>query len=411
MKTTRKIIIIGGGASGMAAGVMAARAGADVVILEQKERLGKKILSTGNGKCNFTNTNMKASYFRGEDTSIVSKVLEQFGAEDTVRFFQELGIVPKNRQGYLYPKSEQAAAVADVLIMELKRLHVEIRLSTKVLGIEKRRDFLVKTSEGNLRGDAVILATGGKASPALGSDGSGYAFAKSFGHSISPVVPALVQLHGKGTFFKNVAGVRVNAEVSIYVDGRRLASDTGELQLTNYGISGIPVFQVSRYAALALQEKAVPTAVLDFMPEYSVESLCSFFENRKELNPVKTAEEFLVGMFNKKLIPILLRASGIRGNIPVKNLEEPQLKRLASKCKTFEVEITAANPFEQAQVCAGGVRTSEIHDTTMESRIVENLYITGELLDIDGICGGYNLQWAWSTGVLAGKSAAKGKDE
>lgn len=411
MKTTRKIIIIGGGASGMAAGVMAARAGADVVILEQKERLGKKILSTGNGKCNFTNTNMKASYFRGEDTSIVSKVLEQFGAEDTVRFFQELGIVPKNRQGYLYPKSEQAAAVADVLIMELKRLHVEIRLSTKVLGIEKRRDFLVKTSEGNLRGDAVILATGGKASPALGSDGSGYAFAKSFGHSISPVVPALVQLHGKGTFFKNVAGVRVNAEVSIYVDGRRLAYDTGELQLTNYGISGIPVFQVSRYAALALQEKAVPTAVLDFMPEYSVESLCSFFENRKELNPVKTAEEFLVGMFNKKLIPILLRASGIRGNIPVKNLEEPQLKRLASKCKTFEVEITAANPFEQAQVCAGGVRTSEIHDTTMESRIVENLYITGELLDIDGICGGYNLQWAWSTGVLAGKSAAKGKDE
>ncbi len=411
MKTTRKIIIIGGGASGMAAGVMAARAGADVVILEQKERLGKKILSTGNGKCNFTNTNMKASYFRGEDTTIVSKVLEQFGAEDTVRFFQELGIVPKNRQGYLYPKSEQAAAVADVLIMELKRLHVEVRLSTKVLGIEKRRDFLVKTSEGNLRGDAVILATGGKASPALGSDGSGYAFAKSFGHSISPVVPALVQLHGKGTFFKNVAGVRVNAEVSIYVDGRRLASDTGELQLTNYGISGIPVFQVSRYAALALQEKAVPTAVLDFMPEYSVEGLCSFFGNRKESNPVKTAEEFLVGMFNKKLIPILLRASGIRGNIPVKDLEEPQLKRLASKCKTFEVEITAVNPFEQAQVCAGGVRTSEIHDTTMESRIVENLYITGELLDIDGICGGYNLQWAWSTGVLAGKSAAKGKDE
>lgn len=411
MKTTRKIIIIGGGASGMAAGVMAARAGADVVILEQKERLGKKILSTGNGKCNFTNTNMKASYFRGEDTTIVSKVLEQFGAEDTVRFFQELGIVPKNRQGYLYPKSEQAAAVADVLIMELKRLHVEVRLSTKVLGIEKRRDFLVKTSEGNLRGDAVILATGGRASPALGSDGSGYAFAKSFGHSISPVVPALVQLHGKGTFFKNVAGVRVNAEVSIYVDGRRLASDTGELQLTNYGISGIPVFQVSRYAALALQEKAVPTAVLDFMPEYSVEGLCSFFGNRKESNPVKTAEEFLVGMFNKKLIPILLRASGIRGNIPVKDLEEPQLKRLASKCKTFEVEITAVNPFEQAQVCAGGVRTSEIHDTTMESRIVENLYITGELLDIDGICGGYNLQWAWSTGVLAGKSAAKGKDE
>lgn len=411
MKTTRKIIIIGGGASGMAAGVMAARAGADVVILEQKERLGKKILSTGNGKCNFTNTNMKASYFRGEDTSIVSKVLGQFGAEDTVRFFQELGIVPKSRRGYLYPKSEQAAAVADVLIMELKRLHVEVRLSTKVLGIEKRRDFLVKTSEGNLRGDAVILATGGKASPALGSDGSGYAFAKSFGHSISPVVPALVQLHGKGTFFKNVAGVRVNAEVSIYVDGRRLASDTGELQLTNYGISGIPVFQVSRYAALALQEKAVPTAVLDFMPEYSVESLCSYFRKRKELNPVKTAEEFLVGMFNKKLIPILLRASGIRGNIPVKDLEEPQLKRLASKCKTFEVEITAANPFEQAQVCAGGVRTSEIHDTTMESRIVENLYITGELLDIDGICGGYNLQWAWSTGVLAGKSAAKGKDE
>lgn len=414
MEKKPHIVIVGGGASGILAAVMAARKGVPVTILEQKEQVGKKILSTGNGKCNFTNSKMEPSHFRGEDVSIVPKVLQKFDTSDTLKFFSELGILPKERNGYYYPKSEQASAVQEVLIMELKRLRVNVCCNTKVLAIQKKEKFYIRTSDKAYHADAVILATGGKASPVLGSDGSGYTLAKSLGHSINPVVPALVQLHGKGTFFKMVSGVRTDAKIALYVNDTLLAEDTGELQLTNYGISGIPVFQISRYAALSLLEGKTPKAVLDFMPEYSTQELFSFFLNRSQQEQEKTSEEFLVGVFNKKLIPVLLRASKIPGELLVKNLTESQLETLAHKCKTFSIEIIKTNSFEQAQICAGGVRIKEIQSRTMESRLVKGLYITGELLDIDGMCGGYNLQWAWSTGAIAGEAAAfavSGKEE
>lgn len=400
------IVVVGGGASGILAAIMAARNGASVTILEQKEQLGKKILSTGNGKCNYTNAAMDVSFFRGDDVSIVHPVLEQFNTEDTVRFFAELGILPKERNGYFYPKSEQASAVQEVLLMELRRLRVTVCCNTKVLSIQKKERFIVRTKDAAYQADAVILSTGGKASPVLGSDGSGYQLAKAFGHSIRPVVPALVQLHGKGTFFKMVSGVRVDAKISLYEKERLLAEDTGELQLTNYGISGIPVFQVSRYAALSLFKGNTPIAVLDFMPNYSTQDFYSLLLNRREQAQEKTSEEFLLGMFHKKLIPVLLRASKIPGDSLVKKLSNEQLETLARKCKTFSIEIIKTNSFEQAQICAGGVCTNEIHEQTMESKIVNGLYITGELLDIDGMCGGYNLQWAWATGAIAGAAAA-----
>lgn len=406
MGKKRKIVVIGGGASGMTAAIMAARNGAEVTILEQKDRLGKKILSTGNGKCNYTNANMDVSFFRGEDPSFVSSVLHKFSTEDTLTFFEKLGVLSKERNGYYYPKSDQASAVLDVLCMEIKKLGIKVCCNTKVLSVQKKENFLIKTSEGTYLADALILSTGGKASPVLGSDGSGYVLAKSFGHSMTPVVPALVQLHGKGTFFKMVSGVRTDAQISLYVDGKCLASDTGELQLTNYGISGIPVFQISRYASFALYENKRPLAVIDFLPEYSTRSLTALLEKRRKENTAKTAEEFLIGIFNRKLIPVLLRASGIRSDLSLHEITKEAMEKLAVKCKTFEIEIIRTNSFEQAQICAGGVRTRELHPETMESKIVKGLYLTGELLDVDGICGGYNLQWAWSTGVIAGTAAA-----
>lgn len=410
MGKIRRVAVIGGGASGSAAAVMAAREGALVTLFEQKERIGKKILSTGNGRCNFTNEYMMPECFRGEDTAIVPEVLGRFGTCDTLRFFAELGIAAKSKMGgYYYPKSEQAAAVAEVISMELERLGVRVLCNTKVTEIRKNKDFFIKTENGNFNADALILAAGGKAAPALGSDGSGYALAGTFGHTVTPVVPALTALHGKGTFFKQIAGVRADAKVSLFTDGRFAAEDTGELQLTGYGISGIPVFQVSRFAALALAKKQSVTARIDFMPDMELEKLSAFFAERTAHNPQKTAAQFLVGIFNRKLIPVLLRASGIREQTEVSKLTEAELRRLAVKCKTFEIEITDTNPFDQAQVCAGGVRTSEINSATMESLHTEGLYLVGELLDIDGICGGYNLQWAWATGYLAGIHAAKGK--
>lgn len=409
MGQKHKIAIVGGGASGMVAAIMAAREGASVTLFEQKERLGKKLLSTGNGRCNYTNAKMDVSCFRGEELAIVEHVLRRFDTQDTLRFFEKLGIVPKERNGYYYPQSDQAAAVLDVLCMEIRRLQVTVCCQTKVISIQKKKDFSIRTSEGVFHADAVILSTGGQASPALGSDGSGYELAKSLGHHMNPVVPALVQLHGKGTFFKMVSGVRVDAEVSLYVEGECLASDYGEVQLTNYGISGIPVFQISRYAALALYEKKRPVVNIDFMPKYSKRELLSFLTERRSYDLQKTAEEFLIGMLNRKLIPVLLRAAAIRPEKTLKEITVEDLERFAKKCKAFEIEIIGTNSFEQAQICAGGIRTAEIYQKTLESRIVHGLYLTGELLDVDGICGGYNLQWAWATGAIAGMEAATSK--
>lgn len=404
-----QVVVVGGGASGMVAAISAARNGAKVVLLEQKDRIGKKLLSTGNGRCNLTNENMNDTYFRGDDTSIIGPVLEKFGYEETLQFFGDLGVLFKNKQGYVYPISEQATTILDVLRMELARLKVEIRTETAVLDIKKEGEgFCIVTDKGDIYTSRLILATGGRAASTLGSDGSGYRLAKELGHHITEVVPALVQLHGNGTYFKQLAGVRTNANVQLLVDGECVAADCGELQLTNYGISGIPVFQVSRYAAKALARKKQVVAEIDFLPSMSEDEFFTFMESRKSLQKEKTAEEFCVGIFHKKLIGVLLKCANIPLSLSMYKVNEKQFYTFLHLCKHFEIEITGTNSFEQAQICAGGVKTTEICPQTMESIFHKNLYLTGELLDIDGVCGGYNLQWAWATGYIAGVHAAKG---
>lgn len=405
----RHVIIVGGGASGLVAAISAAREGANVTIIEQKDQLGKKILSTGNGRCNLTNEYMDASCFRGDNISIVQEVLNRFGYSETIAFFEELGVVLKERQGYVYPISDQATTILDVLCMEIERLQVEILLSQAVKKIVRDKEkFIVHTTETVLMSDAVILAAGGKAASVLGSDGSGYTLAKAFGHHLSPVVPALVQLKGKGNFYKQISGVRTQAKVSLYVNDEYIAEDTGELQLTNYGISGIPVFQISRFAAKALYENKSVMAEVDFMPSMSDDKFRTFLQTRSEKHGHKQAKDFLVGVFHKKLIGLLLKASSIDSNNVMKQVSQEKIDKLISVCKHFKIDILGSNDFDQAQVCAGGIYTTEINPQTMESVYMEDLYLTGELLDIDGICGGYNLQWAWSTGYIAGKHAAKG---
>ena len=405
----RHVVIVGGGASGLMAAISAAREGAEVTIVEQKDRLGKKILSTGNGRCNLTNEYMDETCFRGDDISMIPEVLSAFGYQETVNFFEELGVILKGRQGYVYPLVEQAGAILDALCMEINHSGVRTILGESVTAIHHSdQSFTVKTTKESIQCDAVILATGGKAASVLGSDGSGYALAKAFGHHISPVVPALVQLVGKGHFYKQVSGVRTFAKVSLYVNEKYVCEDTGELQLTNYGISGIPVFQISRYAAKGLYEKQSVVVELDFIPNMSDDAFSAFLEKRIKTQGYKTAEEFLIGIFNKKLIGLLLKASRIDTDTIISDITEEQFTKLLYVSKHFRTEIQETKGFEQAQVCAGGVRTTEIHPHTMESIYTDGLYLTGELLDIDGMCGGYNLQWAWSTGYIAGKHAAKG---
>lgn len=403
----KRIAVIGGGVAGMTAAIFAASAGAEVTILEHKDRVGKKILSTGNGRCNFTNLYQTPDCYRSDNPEFPWSVMKQFDTRQIIAFFLEMGIYSKNRNGYLYPNSDQASSVLDAYRMECRRLGIKILTDTKCLEIlPNAKGFCLKTEQEILRTDAVILAPGSKAAPVTGSDGSGYTLAKKLGHHLIPVLPALVQLKCKEAFYKAVSGVRVRAKVSLYVNDRLTAEDTGEVQLTNYGISGIPVFQVSRFASRALYEKKRVKAVLNFMPDFEAAVFLSFLKNRADSRPEKTLDEFFVGLFHKKLAELWVRISCIKPDRTIGSLSEHDIQKLAGLIQCFETEIEATNSFEQAQVCCGGIDTREVDARTMESAYVPGLYFAGEILDVDGICGGYNISFAAASGALAGKGAA-----
>lgn len=410
----REIFVIGGGASGMAAAVMAARAGASVTVLEHNDILGKKILSTGNGRCNLTNLSLESGDYRGDDSEFIEAFLAGFDTDAAFDFFSSVGIYTKCRGDYVYPLCDQASAVREALVMELKRLGVRVRTSCHVDKIRRDKGgFLIscKDEKSSYRASKVILAAGSRASQISGSDGSGYALAKSFGHSLSPVVPALVQLVSNKKCFRKLSGIRVTAGVSLYVNGRLTAEDTGELQLTDYGISGIPVFQVSRYAAKALNRKQKVRAEIDFIPNLREEDFKQEIRTRQERWGRCTAAELLNTLFPSKLIPALLSEAGIDRQMRAEKLPKEKLGMLVKACKCFEVPVSETKPFSNAQICAGGVRTNEVCPETMESKLIKGLYITGELLDVDGICGGYNLHFAWGSGIKAGIHASSALSE
>lgn len=409
MKT---IVVIGGGASGLMSAISAAGDGNQVILLEQKEKTGKKILSTGNGRCNFTNLDQEPICYRSDNLSFPWKVIRQFGAQNTISFFLQLGVYSRNRNGYLYPHSDQASAILDALDMELKRMGVNLYTDTRCGDIiREKNSFLIRTDNGEFRADKVILCTGSKAAPSTGSDGSGYELARALGHRIVPVLPALVQLRCPEKCFRKIAGVRVNGTISLYVEEECVAEDTGEIQFTDYGISGIPAFQVSRYAARALYEKKSVSAVLDFMPDFTEEQFVSFLKVRAQTRPEKQASAFLIGLFHQKLSDLWIRMAKIPRDLPAGLLSDRDIRNLSGLICTFKVRVTETNSFDKAQVCSGGVDTREVSSDTMESLLVPGLYFAGEILDVDGMCGGYNLQWAWATGYVAGKAAGHGGEK
>ena len=410
----KSVYVVGGGAAGIMAAITAAREGANVSILEHNDRIGKKILSTGNGRCNYTNVYQAPEHYRSDNVDFPWKVIEKYTAEQAVSEFRDLGILEKVKNGGVYPFSEQATAVLDVLRTEVERLRIQVITNVHVHGIRPQKNgyrILATLKEENKEktffADSIVLATGSKAASKLGSDGSGYDLAKSLGHKIVPVVPALVQLKCKENYFKSITGVRLQGKVTLYVNGEKKSEDTGELQLTAYGISGIPVFQISRYAGRAIYEKKRVTAQLDIMPVMDLEELTTYLSDRAKKRPQKDMEMFLVGMIHKKVASVILKNAGIPLKKLVKELSSKEIVSLAKAMKYWEVTVVDTNPFEQAQICAGGVDTREISVNTMESKGMPGIYFAGELVDVDGICGGYNLQWAWSSGYLAGKEAAR----
>lgn len=397
----------------MTAAIAAARQGAEVTVLERNDRVGKKILSTGNGKCNLSNRLLTREQYYGGNMDFVMGSLERFGTEDTIAFFESLGLMIKDKNGYLYPVSEQASVVLDVLRMELSALSVEVVTGCRISRIasegsgEKKR-FTVSDGQRSFSFDRVILACGGRAAPATGSDGTGYKLAGQMGHHLVEPAPALVQLRCREDYFKSVSGVRADALVSLWKDGECAACERGELQLTDYGISGIPVFQISRCAAYLLKEQKEVKIHINLMPDYGKQDLEKLCRSRRELLGGRTVEEFFTGMLHKKLMQLFIRLAGLKFSQPVEQVKPQALQKVFSLCTDWQVTVIAANPYENAQVSAGGVCLEEITEN-MESCLVPGLYFAGELMDVDGKCGGYNLQWAWCSGYLAGMAAGGDK--
>lgn len=410
MKITKDVIVVGGGAAGMMAAISAGRLGVGVTILERNPRVGKKILATGNGRCNFTNVNADITCYRGKNPQFALPALAKFTADDTIRFFERLGIGHKVEElGKVFPMSGQASSVLDVLLYELNELGINIVCDAFVKDITKKDDeFILELENGKLyRGDRVVLAAGGKAMPASGSDGRGYDLAQKLGHTITDIFPALVQLMLEGSFFKSIDGVKFVGTAEIMHNNKSLTKDRGDILFTNYGVSGPPILQISRRAGELLKagrEAYLKITIMDMMPK---EELGMLIKKRFQTAPRKPVDFSLVGLINKRLIPVVLMEAGIPDKRrPVADLSANEQERIIGILTDWRLKIRGTKSWPSAQVTAGGVDTTGIDRKTMESKSVKGLFFAGEIMDIDGQCGGFNLQWAWSSGFIAGQSAA-----
>lgn len=402
----KKVVVVGAGASGMMAAIAAARQGASVTVLEKMERPGKKLLITGNGRCNLTNKKASAKdAYRGAGADFTEGILGQFPVESTLDFFHGLGLLTRERNGYIYPYTDQAGTVLELLLLEIRRLKIKMKYRENVVGIQKAKEgFHVQTAAWSYPCDKVILCAGGKAAPQTGSDGSGYGLAKHCGHRIQPVHPALVPLKAGGNIPRMLSGIRNQAVLSLEIDGGLCCREEGDLQWTDYGVSGIVVFQLSRFAAAALAENKRVRLHVDMMPEYTEADIRRLLEEKHTRFPEASAEELLTGLLKKKAVSAFAKTAGKQ---ICTEKGEAFYQAAVSFLKNLTLTVTGTKSFDAAQVCAGGVPAAEVSGETLESLKMPGLYLAGELLDVDAICGGYNLQWAWSSGYVAGSHAGR----
>ena len=405
MKT--EIAVIGGGASGLMAAITAKKSGKEVIILERKDRILKKVLITGNGRCNITNVNASISNYFGKNISSVENILNRFTPQDTMDFFNELGIVcNEENRGKVYPLSGQASSVVDALRFEAEKLGIKIETEFYVRKIEKDGFKFRIYSEDRKKIEAgrVIIAAGGQSYPELGSNGSGFELAKELGHSVTKLSPSIVQLKTEKYQVKGLQGIKTDVAVTAYGDNKKICTYDGELLFTDYGISGNVVFNISFVMPLY---KDVEFEI-DFMEKFDYNELYEMLKERKRILSHLTMENYFNGMINKKLGQFLSKVSGIEKlSKPVKDLNDSDIRKLCTVLKKYRVKILETTGFKNAQVTAGGVSLDEVNIETLESKIVKGLYFSGEVLDVYGECGGFNLQWAWASGHIAGENAAK----
>ncbi len=405
-----RIAIVGGGASGMMAAISAAQNGADVTVFEKNDRIGKKILVTGNGKCNLSNTAFSASHYYTNDPSYMMSRFAEFGVEDTIDFFSSIGLILTDRDGYLYPRCEQASAVLDVLRFTLERLMVRVITSCEVCTVLKKGDaFTVTTVQGNEQFDRVIISCGNIAG--INPPKSRRLLPDSFLSLISketfqtaPFSPALTALRCKEEYCRALAGIRAKGALHL-ADHDNDVTEQGEVQFTDYGVSGIPAFQLSRQVGYLLMKMPSVSLYFDFFPDLSDQTFAERMTERFHTLGELPLERFFTGIVHKKVLPVFFKLTGLKSQDRCNSLSAERICKAASILKHFPFTCTALNPYQNAQVCAGGILLSELNDH-FESKRVKGLYFTGEILDVDGKCGGYNLQWAWTSGFLAGRSAS-----
>ena len=395
------VVVIGSGASGLISAIECAKNGNNVIVLERYSDFAKKILVTGNGRCNYWNEDFSNKHFYSSNFNFVKQVNTLENRKEVLKFFKNIGIVPYIKNGYYYPMSMQASSIRNALLSEANDRGVKFVKDACVTSVKKRNDkFYIDYNNGGVVSDKVILAMGSKSY--FKDDALGYDICRSFGHNIIKVMPSLVQLVGNEKYFKDWKGVRSNASLSIYVDNKKIKEELGEVMLTDYGISGICVFNLSGIAVRALNEKKKVYISINFLPE--INNLLSFFEKRNNNLKNKKLDIFLEGIINYKIINVILNKCHLDKNRCWNDLNEIEKNNLVNNLLSFKLNITGSQDYLNSQVCTGGVDTLEINSNTMESKLCKGLFIVGEMLDVDGECGGYNLGFAWISGMIAGRS-------
>ncbi|MFA7674355.1 MAG: NAD(P)/FAD-dependent oxidoreductase [Clostridia bacterium] len=400
MKT---IVIIGGGASGMMAAITASQEHANhVILLERQSRIGRKLLSTGNGRCNLTNIHAGRDHYHGADTGFILPAMEKFGVDRTLEFFRGLGLITTIEQdGRVYPLSNHAASVLDVLRFALERDNIELFTDRAVLSLRKQGGkFLIDTNNRSIQADHVVITCGGAAGSDLGGVMDGYELLEMMGHKRTAINPSLVQINTDTAYPKALKGVKADASVSVIFGERVMIAYRGEVLFTDFGVSGPAIFEISRTVSTGGKGLSIS---LDLLADYSEEDITGMLTHRCETAPKIPANQILTGALQNRLGQMVCKYTGVSGGINCAQLTFNELHAIAYAAKHFMLGIEGTAGFECAQVTAGGMSTSEFDPKTMESRIVPGLFACGEVLDIDGDCGGYNLQWAWSSGHLAGE--------
>lgn len=396
-----KIVIIGGGASGLTCAIKAKNDNNEVIILERNDACGKKILATGNGKCNYYNENQDISNYNSFNTELISKIINDENISKVKNFFNELGLIPKIKNGYYYPMSEQASSIRNILVNKAKEKDVKIITNCNVIEITKEDNkFVIKTTTHSIICDKVVLSTGSYAGVKNIKDVNSYKILDSFNLMIENVLPTLVQLKGEGQYFRDWDGVRIDSNIKLYEDDKFIKEENGQIQLTSYGVSGICVFNLSSKISRGLSHHKKEELVIDFLP--TIDNLDEYFNRRSKILGNYKIIDFLEGLINTKLVHTILSILNIDKNKTYNDLSITEKSKLVNMIKSFKLKITGTNDYTKAQTCTGGLDLEELNLNTMEVIKVPNLYVIGEIIDLDGICGGYNLTIAWLTGIVAG---------